>query len=328
MSSPVEKSSTDVAPSLNQGRLCVVLAAILWSLSGAFTNLLREDTQLGRHISAGFNGALASVSLLSDAAPTELNDPVIDPIHMAFFRVLFGGCVLLPTLRRRDLAFRPLMVVTAIVFAVMNALFITAMAYGKSANAILLQYTAPMWMWLFCVFVLRERADWRGAVALIIGLTGIGVIVAGGWSNNELPVVAIALGSGITYAGVLIGLRMLRDLSTRWITVFNFLFSALLMSPFVLLMPRPSLAQLMILFLFGSVQMGIPYFLVARGLRSLSPQEVGTLTLLEPLLNPLWAYLVNPAKEQPTLFTFIGGAFILGALAWRYFPVRRGPAAS
>jgi drug/metabolite transporter (DMT)-like permease len=64
---------------------------------------------------------------------------------------------------------------------------------------------------------------------------------------------------------------------------------------------------------------------MARGLRSGSPQEAGTLTLLEPLLNPLWAYLVSPATETPTPFTFAGGACILGALAWRYWPVGRAP---
>jgi DME family drug/metabolite transporter len=323
MTSQVENPSANMAPSLNQGRLCVVLAAILWSLSGAFTNLLREDTPLGHHLVAGMNAALGSVGLLSDAAATELNDPKIDPLPLAFFRMLFGGCVLLPTLRRRDLAFRPLMVLTALCFAAMSALFVSALAYGSSANAILLQYTAPMWMWLFCVFVLREKADWRGAIALGIGLTGIGVIVAGGWSDEQLFVVVLALGSGVTYAGVLLALRLMRDLSSRWITVFNFLFSAVVLAPFVLFMPRPSLPQFVVLFLFGAVQMGLPYFLVARGLRSLSPQEVGTLTLLEPLLNPLWAYLVIPDKEKPTAFTFIGGAFILGALAWRYFPLKK-----
>jgi drug/metabolite transporter, DME family len=54
-----------------------------------------------------------------------------------------------------------------------------------------------------------------------------------------------------------------------------------------------------------------------------SAQEAGTLTLLEPLLNPLWAYLVSPATEVPHPLTFVGGAIILGALAWRYWPSRR-----
>ena len=84
----------------------------------------------------------------------------------------------------------------------------------------------------------------------------------------------------------------------------------------------PSLPQLALLFLFGSVQMALPYWLVARGLRVVSPQEAGTITLLEPLLNPLWAYLVSPKSEAPKIYTLAGGACILGALAWRYWPRR------
>ncbi len=67
-------------------------------------------------------------------------------------------------------------------------------------------------------------------------------------------------------------------------------------------------------------QMGLPYLLMARGLRVVNSQEAGVITLLEPLLNPLWAYLVAPQKENPTTCTFVGGALILGALAWRYWP--------
>jgi drug/metabolite transporter, DME family len=323
MSSAEETNAASAGPSPSQGRLCVVLAAVLWSTSGAFSNLLREDTAIGRLCAAGINGILAPLNLLPDATPAALNEPQIDPLLMAFFRVLFGGAMLLPLLRRREIAFRPVMLLTAATFAVMNALFVSALAYGTAANAILLQYTAPMWLWLFCVFVLRERADWRGAVALVISLSGIGVIIAGGWTATEIPVLVLALGSGITYAGVLLGLRVMRNLSSRWITVFNFLVSALALLPFVVLLPRPTPAQLVVLFFFGTLQLGLPYVLVARGLRSLSPQEVGTLTLLEPLLNPLWAYLVVPDKERPNAFTLIGGAFILGGLLYRYFPVRR-----
>jgi drug/metabolite transporter (DMT)-like permease len=69
--------------------------------------------------------------------------------------------------------------------------------------------------------------------------------------------------------------------------------------------------------------MGLSYWLAAQGLRSVSPQEAGTLLLLEPILNPIWAYLVSPATERISPFTLFGGLFILGALAYRYWPWRR-----
>jgi drug/metabolite transporter (DMT)-like permease len=66
--------------------------------------------------------------------------------------------------------------------------------------------------------------------------------------------------------------------------------------------------------------MGLPYWLFARGLRSVSPQEAGAITLLEPMLNPLWAYLISPETDTPAETTWLGGALILGALAYRYLP--------
>jgi drug/metabolite transporter (DMT)-like permease len=288
-------------PSAAQGRLFIALAAVLWSTSGAFTKLLTKDTSL------------------------HLNDPVLPGLVIAFYRALFAGLALLPALRPRDISFRWAMVATALCFAVMNALYVVAMAIGSAANAVLLQYTAPMWMYLASVYWLGEPADRRSSVALIAGLAGIGIILYGGWQSAQVATIVIALGSGLAYAGVILGLRVLRDASPRWLTVVNHLTGALVLLPFVLFYVNktPSWTQLGVMFVFGSTQMALPYWLAARGLRAVSPQEAGTITLLEPLLNPLWAYLVSPQSETPSAYTLAGGACIVGALAWRYWPRRK-----
>jgi drug/metabolite transporter, DME family len=287
-----------VQPSLTQGRILILLAAILWSTSGGFTKALTQETRFG------------------------LNHPTLSPLLIAFFRVLSAGLVLLPTLRKRDISFRPLMLVMALTFAAMNALFVTAMARGTAANAILLQYSAPLWMFAACVLFLGERADLRSLLSICVGTLGIAIIVLGGWEESELTVVAMGLGSGLTYAAILIFLRIMRSASSQWLTTLNMLISALVLLPFVGSFPDLTIAQLVTLGVFGALQLGLPYLLMARGLRSVSPQEAGTITLLEPILNPLWAYLV--VGELPDRFTWIGGCFILTALLWRYWPSKAG----
>jgi drug/metabolite transporter (DMT)-like permease len=282
--------------SLTHGRLCIAAAAVLWSLSGAFTKFL--------------TGVMVE----------DYHYPPVPTLQIAFYRVLFAGLVLVPTLRPAELSFRPLMLAMALCFAAMNGLYVTAMAEGTAANAVLLQYTAPMWMYLASVFLLGERADRRSSIALGIGLCGIVAIMAGGWGDEQMMTILLALASGVTYAGVLIFLRLLRDVSSRWLTVWNHLLGALVLLPLIWNQPLPTWEQYIVLFLFGSCQMGLAYWLVARGLRVVSPQEAGAITLLEPLLNPLWAYLVWSKTETPPLVTYVGGAFILGALAWRYWP--------
>ena len=111
-----------------------MLAAVLWSLSGGFTKLLTQQ------------------------AHWALGTQALPGLVIAFYRALFAGLVLLPLVRRSDIGFRPLMIVLAGCFAAMNALFVLAMALGSAANAVLLQYTAPMWMYVASIFLLGEPA--------------------------------------------------------------------------------------------------------------------------------------------------------------------------
>src|SRR5262249_6826898 len=120
------------------------------------------------------------------------------------------------------------------------------------------------------------------------------------------------------YAAVVIFLRFLRDESSVWMTCLNHIVSAAVLVPWVVTMPLPSAGQMAVLFVYGALQMSVPYSLMARGLRSVSPAEAGTITLIEPVLNPCWAYLISGETASP--YTVVGGAFIVGALAWRYWP--------
>jgi len=284
-------------PSLAQGRLCIALAAVLWSLSGAFTKILTQDASI-----------------------VHVGTMPVHPVLIAFYRVLFAGLALVPFLRGRDLSFRPMMLAMVACFAAMNVLYVLAMGWGSAANAVLLQYTAPMWMYLASIWWLGERAERRSTIALAVGLAGIGFIIWGAWQPAQLLVIVIALGSGVAYAGVILCLRILRMSSSRWLTVLNHLCGAAVLVPALWYFGTPAPSQLAILALFGAVQMALPYWLVARGLRAVSPQEAGTIMLLEPLVNPLWAYLVAPETEVPSAFTFVGGGLIVGGLAWRYWP--------
>ncbi len=294
-----------LAASLVRGRLIIAVAAVLWSLSGLFTRILGHDT------------------------PLRLGPEPVDGLTIAFYRVGFAGLVLMLTLRRRDLSFRPAMIAMVAIFALMNLTFVLALAGGKSSNAILLQYSAPLWIYIISVLWLGEAASVRGWLALGLGLAGVAVIVAGGWGGDSLPVIGLGLASGVGFAGVILFLRILRGASSNWLTVLNHLGGAAAVAPLLFFSsngwPTLTWQQFGVMLLFGAVQMGIPYLLMARGLRVVSTQEAGVITLLEPLLNPVWAYLVAPEKESPTRYTLAGGALILGALAWRYWPRRKAP---
>jgi drug/metabolite transporter (DMT)-like permease len=307
-------------PSVASARAGLVLAAVLWSLGSLFVRLLREQTALGLH------------------------DPALSPLQIAFFRGLFGGLALLTLVRRVEVVFRPLMGAMVLTFTVMSGLYMSALGLGPAANAIFLQNTAPVWVYLFAVYVLGEVGNRRGWQAVLLGGLGAVVIVAGNWPRDLPPedqqtqvvILLMGVGSGMWYAGVVLFLRVLRNESPAWLVSLNLLGTAVTLGLYVALrygvagfyewVTAPSAGQLGLLAVFGVVQMATPYWLFARGLRSVSPHEAGIITLLEPLLNPLWAFLITPEKDTPTPAMWAGGGLIFAALVWRYVPDRRPPA--
>lgn len=305
------------APSPRAARAMLVTAAVLWSLGSFFMRLLGESTPLGVH------------------------DPLLSPLQIAFFRGLFAGLIVLPLVRIRDVKLSPAMAGMVACFGLMSGLYLSALGLGSAANAIFLQNTAPFWVYLLGVHLLGEPADRRTLRAILIGMAGAVVIVAGNWprglepgeQSRQAEILLMATSSGVMYACVILFLRWLRHESSAWLTVLNLVGSAVVIGGFILAREgwegariwanAPTAGQIAFLVVFGAVQMAAPYWLFTRGLRSVGPQEAGLITLLEPVLNPIWAYLIAPERETPTVWTVVGGCLLLGALAWRYFPRRR-----
>lgn len=305
--------------SVTAARAYLILAAVLWSLGSVFMRILGEPLGLG------------------------LDSPRLSPIQIAFFRGLFGGLFMLTLVRRTELHFRPLMLGMVVTFTVMSSLYLSALGLGPAANAIFLQNTAPVWVTLFAVLILGERADRRSWQAVLIGATGAVVIVVGNWPRNlpaneermQVVILFMGLGSGVVYAWVVLFLRVLTNQSAAWLVALNLLGTAATLAVFVLAaygpavffewVTAPAPRQVIVLIVFGAVQMALPYWLFTRGLRSVSAQEAGIITLIEPLLNPIWAYLLTPAKDTPSVSMLFGGAIIFLALVWRYLPVRKMP---
>ena len=299
-----------VAPSLLRARIELVASAVLWSLSSIFVRLLSEPTSLGLH------------------------EPELSSLQKAFYRSLFAGSVMIVLLKKRDVRLKPIMVPMVVCFAVMSGLYISALSEGPAANAILLQNTAPVWLCLFGWIVLKERTDSKTWISVIVAMIGGAVIVIGNGSGkgSQPGILMMAAGSGVAYAGVILFLRAMRGESAAWLTMWNLVGSALCLAAYIgirfgpaellVWLMAPTAKQLIFLALFGVLQMALPYCLFARGLRTVGPQEAGIITLLEPLLNPVWAFLIAPHRDTPTIWTAIGGSILLAAIAFRYVPSR------
>jgi len=271
----------------------VLAAAVLWSLSGVVLKAPAFET----------------------LAPDSRGPAV------AGLRAAFAALALLPFVRPSRVRWRPGLVPMAFSFSAMSVLFVSALMATTVAAAIFLQYTSVVWACLLGWVVLRERPGRPDAAALACVAAGIGVIL---YHDRGSPFGnALALASGVAYAGVVVSLRALRDEDPVWLSFLNQAVSAACILPwFVYRGIEVTAAQVALIAFLGVVQLALPYVLFSRGVRKVSAREASLLLLVEPVLNPLWTLLVW--GEQAAWTTWLGGAVILCGLVAR-FVVPGGP---
>lgn len=236
-------------------------------------------------------------------------------VLLAFWRAMFAAMVLVPMIRRPR--WRLSLVPLVIAFTLMNATYLTAMVRTTAANAIWLQCTCPWWVFLFSVFLFREPVARRDLVPLLFGVAGVGTILFFEVQGQATFGVACGLVSGIAYATVVVLMRQLRGENSPWLVALSHTVAMLFLLPWVIHLGHwPSAGQLAVLACFGVFQMGLPYVLFVRGLRTITSQEAVAIGMVEPLLNPVWAFLI--VGERPAWWTVAGAILIFAGLVLRY----------
>lgn len=272
------------------GRLWIVGAAVLWSTSSFYVK-----------------------NSFFDAWPAEQRG-----LLLAFWRSLFAGLLLLPLARRPRLTWG--MTPLALSFVLMNCTYLSAMTLTTAGNAIWLQSTAPVWVLLVGVFILREPVPRGDLLLLVFGALGIGLILSQEMRGQQQTGVMLGLASGCCYAGVVVFLRRLRNENAPWLIASMLLVTAVVLFPYVYRAHLwPDRNQLLLLACFGLFQMGLPYVMFAHGLRSIPSQEAAGIGLLEPVLVPLWVL----TSESQAWWTWAGGGLILTGLVLRYLRTSR-----
>jgi drug/metabolite transporter (DMT)-like permease len=266
---------------LDRGRVLILLAALLWSLAGVFIKLLE-----------------------------------IHPLTIVFYRSFFASLVFVPFLKSSQFHFNAAIIISVISYTAAITAFVSANKLTTAANAIVLQYTAPVLVYLFSRLVLGEKISTPNALALAVSMVGVGFISIDSAGEPEMSGVLLALLSGVLFAIYMVNLPQIKRISAIYLTWLNNLVCALLILPFLKAPLALSSDQLLIVAIMGAVQLGLPYFLFSTGLRTIPLQEAALIALIEPVLNPVWVALI--VGEIPSFATLTGGAMILTALAVRY----------
>ena len=259
--------------------LCVAAAAILWSSGGLFIKL----------------------------AP-------MAGLAVACGRSLIAGIFYL-LLLRPDL--RAARFTTALAYAGCIVTFVSATKLTTSANAIFLQYTGPAYVLMLGPWLLDEPFRAIDAACVALSLAGmslffVGKVEAGQFLGNALGVL-----SGVFFAFTVVLLR--RDAKRGRndalpSTALGNLIAAGCTLPWALQAPFTGRGALVLLYL-GVIQLGIAYWFFIKGVRHVPAGEASLVSMLEPVLNPVWVFLGY--GEQPGRWALIGGTVVIAAVVVR-----------
>lgn len=273
--------------SANRSRLLLLLAALLFSTGGAALKAL----SLSPFQRAGFRSAIAAAFLLL-VLPETRRLP-------SWPTVLVGG-------------FYAWTVLT----------FVLANTFATAATAIFVQGLAPLVVLLFSPSLLGERVRRRDVVFMAWLLLAFGFLVAAPESASATAPdpglgLACAAASCVGWSATVLGLRRLargsasvEDRSPQALVVGNALACTVAL-PLALPVSHVGVGDVVLICYLGVFQIGLAYLCFVRGLRQVPALEASLLLMLEPILNPVWTWLVH--REEPHPLTLFGGGIVVGA---------------
>jgi drug/metabolite transporter (DMT)-like permease len=269
----------DSPPARVSAILAVAACALLWSSGGLFIKLIAWNSF-----------AIAGV------------------------RSLIGGLVILLLLRKPHFTWSFAQISGAVCYAGCMILFVTANKLTTAANAILLQYTAPLYAAVLGWIFLKEKTRVLDWVTMAVAIGGMVLffmdsLTLGGMQGNLL-----AMLSGVFFAGAMVSFRAQKEGSSLESILLSHGITIVVAIPF-LWHGAPTLAGWGALAFLGIFQIGIPSLLLTYGVKHVTAVQTLLTAVLEPIFNPIWVFLV--LGERPGPHALLGGAVILFAVTTR-----------
>ncbi|WP_242946261.1 DMT family transporter [Geosporobacter subterraneus] len=245
-----------------------------------------------------------------------------NPMAIAGARSGIAAIVMLFYLRKPKIPMQKNMLGGALSYSALLMLFVSANKLTTSANAILLQFTAPIWVALFSSWFLKERirkSDWA---AIVLVLLGMFVFFIGDLQTGHMEGNLIAVLSGIAMAAMIIFLKLQNEGSPVEITLLGNVLTFVIALPFFFL-SIPSLKSILALLVLGVFQLGISYILYTTAILHVSAIEAILIPVIEPLLNPIWVFWFT--GEMPGHHAIFGGIIvILTIIARNLYQTKKG----
>ena len=209
---------------------------------------------------------------------------------------------------------------TAAAYAACIITFVSATKLTTAANAIFLQYTGPAYVLVLSPFLLDEPFRPIDGACVVLSLAGMSLFFVGQIETGQLLGNLLAIASGVFFALAIVLLRREAKSGSGDAlpsTTLGNLIAAAVTLPWAL-KAAPEMLSLKgggVLLYLGIVQLGLAYFLFVRGVRRVPAAEASLISMLEPVLNPVWVLI--GFGERPGPWAIAGGAIVIAAVAIR-----------
>jgi len=237
-----------------------------------------------------------------------------NPLAIAGLRSLIASIVILIWLKRPHFTFSFAEIAAAVANMVTMLLFVFANKATTAANAILLQYTAPIFTALFGIWLLHEKPRKEQLLAFPFVVAGMLIfflddVSAGGMLGNLAAITA-----GATFGLYFIFMRMQKNGSPLQATLLSHFMTAIVALGAACFLPMPNFspASLAAIVALGVVQIGFAAIFFAYGIQRVSAVQAMLISVVEPIFNPVWVLLMT--GEKPSVNALIGGAIIVVAI--------------
>ena len=251
----------------------MIIASVLWSIGGIFIKLINWN-----------------------------------PMAIAGSRSAIAALVMMVYLKKFKFKINKSMLICACSYSLLVILFVSANKLTTSANAILLQFTSPVWVALLSRAILKQKISRIDGITIIFVILGMIMFFIDELEMSYLLGNILAILSGIVMAGMILLFQKQKENSLVEITLLGNLITAVVGIPFYFI-SSPGMESILPLFILGIFQLGIPYLLYVLAIPNVTAIDAVLIPVLEPLLNPLWVFIF--AKESPTLFSLLGGGLVL-----------------
>lgn len=244
----------------------------------------------------------------------------LNPITIAGGRSIIAALVIIVLNGKPKFSFSKWQISGAVMYMGTVMLFVFSNKLTTSANAILLQYTAPIYAALLGWLLLKEKVFLRDWIAIGIVLGGMVLFFIGDISGGSLTGNILAVISGVTFASQAVFIKLEKKSTPADTIVLGNILTFITSLPFML-QERPTFIDVGVLATMGIFQLGVAYSLYAYAINKVTALEAILIPVIEPILNPLWVLIF--LGEIPGKWSIIGGAIVISAVTVRCILAQR-----